>query len=595
METGPREEVDVTSFDTLRQAVDAKGLKVRDDRQTHFQFECPTHADNNPSVTADYRDGKVLVHCHAGCDARDIVADLSLTMDDLFDEEPSRDNFTVVARYRYTDGAGKHLFTKLRTFPKSFRVVHPDEHTKGMPRDTPPWLYHATQLRAGAQRGEVLWLVEGEADVHAMESMGAVATTQPFGAGPDKWLPFHTHLLVTAGVKEARIVVDLDETNEKGKNPGRDYAFAVMASLQAAGIKVTLWKAAAGKDASDHLKAGHGLDEFVAYPMPRIRPSGITHAELMVKEFKPLIFAVEKILPQGLALLGGPPKLGKSLIALNMAMAVASGPEGRALSLLGVTPGRVLYIGMEDSMRRLKERCLAMELGNGAGLDLIEFQPIESGWPGGEQGMAMMEEWALEGDDPRLIVVDTLARAEPELDDSKDRYRAEYAMTLRYKKFADRHDLSILMVHHDKKGEELDWLSRFSGSRGLTGGVDTLMFLDGKRGEPEAILRVTGRDIEGDDLPLRTVRGRPGWIVSEVPDTPEALAQRPVVARSDNMLTAPEQMVMGLLRSSADGLSRAVLFGQFDVSQHSTCQQAIQGLVAKGFIRSEGEVLVARQ
>lgn len=585
----------MTSFETFRQAVDAQGLKVRDDRQAHFQFECPTHADKNPSVTADYRDGKVLVHCHAGCDARDIVADLGLTMEAMFDEEPSSDNFTIVARYRYTDGAGKHLFTKLRTFPKSFRVTHPDERTMGMPKDTQPWLYHATQLRAGAQRGDVLWLVEGEADVHAMESMGAVATTQPFGAGPDKWLPFHTHLLVTAGVKEARIIVDLDETNDKGKNPGRDYAFAVMTSLQAAGIRVTLWKAAAGKDASDHLKAGHTLEDFQAYPMPRVRPTGITHAELMVKEFKPLVFAVERILPQGLALLGGPPKLGKSLIALNMAMAVASGERGRALSALPVTPGRVLYIGMEDSMRRLKERCIAMELGNGDGLDNIEFQPIESGWPGGEQGMAMMEEWALDGDDPRLIVVDTLARVEPELDDAKDRYRAEYAMTLRYKKFSDRHDLSILMVHHDKKGEELDWLSRFSGSRGLTGGVDTLMFLDGKRGEPEATLRVTGRDIEGDDLPLRAVKGRPGWIISEVPDTPEGLDSMRTVRFSEDHLTGAEQVIIGAVRAMGGSASKGYVHEQFSAEDAALCKQAIQMLTVKGMLRSrEGTYVLAQ-
>lgn len=579
-----------TAFETFRLAVDAKGLKVKDDRQGHFQFACPSHDDKNPSVTADYRDGKVLAHCHSGCDVRDIVADLGLSMEDMFDEEPSNDNFTVVARYKYTDGGGRHVFTKLRTFPKSFRVMHPDERTPGMPKEMPPWLYHAVQLREGAKRGDALWLVEGEADVHAMEHMGAVATTQPFGAGPDKWTPWHTSLLDKAGVKDVRIVVDLDETDKRGKNPGRDYAFAVMASLQSVGIKVTLWKAKAGKDASDHLRAGHTLEDFEAYPLPRVRPQGITHAELLVREFKPLVFAVERILPQGLALFGGPPKLGKSLIALNMAMAVASGEKGRALSALSVTPGRVLYIGMEDSMRRLKERCLSMELGNGAGLDNIEFQPIESGWPGGVEGMAMMEEWALDGDDPRLIVVDTLARVEPELDDAKDRYRAEYSMTLRYKKFADRHNVSVLMVHHDKKGEELDWLSRFSGSRGLTGGVDTLMFLDGKRGEPEAILRVTGRDIEGDDLPLRTVRGRPGWIISEVPDTPEGISATRMNI-SESSLTGAEQVVLSALRGLGGMAARKAVHDQFAAEDQALCTQAVQMLMVKGLVRGRGDSL----
>src|SRR5690606_34841527 len=57
----------------------------------------------------------------------------------------------------------------------------------------------------------------------------------------------------------------------------------------------------------------------------------------------------------------------------------------------------------------------------------------------------------------------------------------------------------------------------------LTGGVDTLLFLDHKRGEPEALLRVTGRDVEGDDLPLVRPRGLPFWIVAPTPKSPEGI------------------------------------------------------------------------
>lgn len=583
-----------TPFVRFRRTVEQSQLKVANARGDTFQMECPSHADKTPSVTVTYREGKVLVHCFAGCDTRDVVDKLGLTMEDLFDVKPDEKNYVVVARYRYTDGQGKPVFTKLRLFPKSFRITDPTETAHKMPEGMSPWLFHADRLRAAAQAGEPLWLVEGEADVISMEAMGGVATTQPFGAGKGAWKQWHTNLVKSAGFTEARIVVDLDETTKDGKNPGRDYAFEVRNALRAAGVKVSLWRAKSGKDATDHLKAGFGLPDFRRYVEERQRPAGITHATLMQTEFKPIVFAVEDILPQGLALLGGPPKLGKSLIALNMAMAVGSGPNGLALSKLKVTPGRVLYIGMEDSMRRLKNRILAMEMGNTKGLENIEFQPIESMWPGGLEGMAMMEEWAEEDDDPRLVVIDTLARAEPEMDESRDRYRAEYALTLRYKTFADRHDLTVLMIHHDKKGEETDWLSRFSGSRGLTGGVDTLLFLEGARGEPTATLRVTGRDIEGDDLPLRRIQGRPGWVVDHVtaPATPEGIMDK---QRTHPELEPLQDVIIGALNAFGGRANERVIFDQFPEDDREIARAALNDLVYRKRVKAMAGVVILAQ
>ena len=46
---------------------------------------CPAHDDNNPSLSiSEAADGKVLLHCHAGCDVDAIVEALGLTMANLF-------------------------------------------------------------------------------------------------------------------------------------------------------------------------------------------------------------------------------------------------------------------------------------------------------------------------------------------------------------------------------------------------------------------------------------------------------------------------------------------------------------------------------
>ena len=46
---------------------------------------CPAHSDENPSLSISVgNDGRILIHCHAGCEPEDIVSSIDLTMADLF-------------------------------------------------------------------------------------------------------------------------------------------------------------------------------------------------------------------------------------------------------------------------------------------------------------------------------------------------------------------------------------------------------------------------------------------------------------------------------------------------------------------------------
>lgn len=513
----------MNSFDVFTEAVERAHLKITNRRSDGYMMECPAHEDRNPSVSVKYTGDKVLGNCMAGCDLRDIVDAIGLKIEDLFDGELDREkNRILVAEYRYIDPFTSEIaFVKERYAPKTFLIYHYDERgekTYRINKGAKPWLYHAPELRAALDRGDVIWLVEGEADVHAIEHMGGVATTQPHGAGKGAWKEFHTAMLRRA--QEVRIVVDLDDDQADGRNVGRDYAFAVRDALVAQGNKVTLWKSPVGKDAYDALKAGKTLEDFKRYDLGRVRVDGIHGDALEAKHFPPLIYAVEGILPQGLAILAASPKAGKSFVALDMAVGVAVG--GVCMSGLKCTQGDVLYIGLEDSERRLKSRIDLLNEGQWPDLSRIEFQTIDSGWVGGDTGLSWMEEWALEVDSPRLIVVDTLGKAEPALDEAQNRYLAEQAMMLKYKRFADRHDCTVLFVHHNRKAtSDYDWLDALSGSKGITGGADTLLYIDFKRGERDGFLRVEGRDVEADDVPITKPRGRPFWKAQKSPETLE--------------------------------------------------------------------------
>lgn len=57
------------------------GLCPRDYAQ--WTALCPAHADSNPSLSISVKDGKVVMHCHAGCDFDEICRELDVTQAEI--------------------------------------------------------------------------------------------------------------------------------------------------------------------------------------------------------------------------------------------------------------------------------------------------------------------------------------------------------------------------------------------------------------------------------------------------------------------------------------------------------------------------------
>lgn len=169
---------------------------------------------------------------------------------------------TAVAVYSYVDEAGELLFQVCRTADKQFPQRRPDPSSKsgwrwnldGVSRA----IYRLPQIRAAIERGDTIYVVEGEKDVLRLEAEGLVATCSPGGAskkGPSKWKPDYTAQL--AGAREVVVIADHDEA-------GIRHALATAADLEQAGIPHrTLVPSTAGHDVSDHLHDGRTLDELV--------------------------------------------------------------------------------------------------------------------------------------------------------------------------------------------------------------------------------------------------------------------------------------------------------------------------------------------
>ena len=68
---------------------------VRHTGRSTWTCKCPAHEDNTPSLrVTQLDDGRVLIHCFAGCGAADVVHAVGMSMTDLFpDAGPLRDHF----------------------------------------------------------------------------------------------------------------------------------------------------------------------------------------------------------------------------------------------------------------------------------------------------------------------------------------------------------------------------------------------------------------------------------------------------------------------------------------------------------------------
>lgn len=245
---------------------------------------------------------------------------------------------------------------------------------------------------------------------------------------------------------------------------------------------------------SDLAELGYYDDEVAQGEPPDAtvrRRTSWTADELMRTTFPPTRWAVKGLVSEGVNLLVGAPKLGKSWLALGIAVSVASG--GVALGRIGVEQGDVLYLALEDTGRRLQSR-LAAVLGQDpapARLHLAtECAPLPDG------GASRIADWLYMHPDARLVIVDVFTKVRGATGNNVGAYEADYRAMSAMKAIADEAGVSFIVVHHTRKADSTDFLDAVSGTQGLAGAADAIMVLARSRGTAGAILKVTGRDIE---------------------------------------------------------------------------------------------------
>lgn len=226
---------------------------------------CPSHDDDRASLSiGEGTDGRVLLHCHAGCDVASVVGAIGLTTVDLMPgyqalRSRSGTRGRIVATYDYRDEAGNLLYQTVRFEPKDFRQRRPEgdgwSWTLG---DVRRVLYRLPELRTSAPDAAV-FVVEGEKDADALSRLGLLATTNQGGVGgggqwrvPAFRAPLH-----------GRPIVILPDNDTAGRAHAQRVAHALAGD--AASLKVIVLAGLPDKgDVSDWLAAGGTAPDLLA-------------------------------------------------------------------------------------------------------------------------------------------------------------------------------------------------------------------------------------------------------------------------------------------------------------------------------------------
>lgn len=465
---------------------------------------CPAHDDRKASLSISTGDdGRILIYCHAGCCVEDIIAAMGIEMKDLFPQTAKKSKREIECVYDYKDANGKLIYQAVRFKPKSFAQRQPDGKGGWLWKMTgvKPVPYRLPELLKAIEQEQVVFIAEGEKDCDNLAALGLTATCNHGGAG--KWKANHSKWF-KAGVR----VVILPDNDD----PGREHAQKVARQLYDKGCKVKIIELPGlpeKGDVSDWFKNGGTRDKLLqlvkdapAWEQDNENelkfPTRYTAAQLIQADFPEPNWIIPGILCEGLSLLCGPPKLGKSWMCLGWGIAVSSG--GMALGDIAVEQGDVLYLAMEDTPRRLKSRLINLLQGDAAPDNFY----ISTEWPSVDNdGLKLLEAWLYQHPKCKLVIVDTLAKIRHKTKHNTNIYTDDYDAVGGLKRIADNHGIAIVIVHHLNKLKPDDPLEQVSGSTGLTGAADATIILKRERGQADGTLFITGRDVEEQELALQ--------------------------------------------------------------------------------------------
>lgn len=296
-------------------------------------------------------------------------------------------------------------------------------------------------------------------------------------------------------------------------------------------------------------------------------PQMISAAALMRKKFAPVQYVIPGYVAEGCTILAGAPKLGKSWLALEWAIAKATGGQCMG-SLQTGEAGDTLYLALEDNERRLQSRMdRLLPFGSEGPARLT----LATKWPRADQGgLDQIRAWARTVERPKLIIIDVLAAFRQPTSPKGSPYEQDYAAVKALTELASELGVAIVAVLHTRKSrEQVDPFDRVSGTLGLSGAADTALILD--RDGQGVTLYGRGRDIAEIETAVQFNKDACRWSVMGRAAEVHQSDERKVIL--DTLKVSPEPM-------SALTLADATRMSRPNVKQF-LFQMHIKGLVVK--------------
>lgn len=213
-----------------------------------WMAHCPSHHDENASMSIQEKNGKVLVHCHAGCPQNDVIA--ALRAQGVWQSKPQfRRSRRILETYDYTDEHGELLYQVVRFEPKGFCQRRPTDRGWLWSKSSRQVLYHLPEIL----EAPIVFVAEGEKDVETLRKHGFVATTNAGGANAP-WLSEYTEALRG---REVILIPDNDRA-------GRQRVLNIARNLLGNAARIVILELKRVKDITEWFEAGHSELELIA-------------------------------------------------------------------------------------------------------------------------------------------------------------------------------------------------------------------------------------------------------------------------------------------------------------------------------------------
>lgn len=466
----------------------------------------------------------------------------------------------IEATYDYRDERGVLLFQVVRKTGKRFLQRRPDGDQwiwqVGQVRRVP---YRLPQLIA-ADPSVPVYVAEGEKDVEALVASGAVATTNPGGAG--KWSAVAEAARPVLAGRDVIVVADADE-------PGRKHALEVAEDLRAVARSVRLVAPPVPhKDAADLIAAGGTVADFVPLERPPLSADwNLLDVTELSKVLPPVPWICEPLglAPGAISLVAGYGYSRKTMAMQSLGLSVAA---GRSIwGLYSARRGPFVHLDYEQGRRLTQERY--QRLARGMGFELADL-------PAGALRVGCMPRLYLDAKETfddlvrlvegaAFVLVDSLRAAFPHADENSSEVRSYLDVLSRV---SERTGAAFAVIHHARKpqqGNDSGATFAIRGSSALFDACQSVYVFVGEKDTPTTVHhqkdRIRGACLDDFGLDGEDVadNGNPRWGLRVVHLEGAQLKETDAVEQAKDCVMKTVQKARSSLYSATDIANRIKL------------------------------------